>query len=75
MLAKDIELPKLEIGDYIVIERCGAYGLTDSLVLFLSHGIPAEYLINDKNIFMIKPPQHGAVYLNTTSKQVDINTL
>src|SRR4030095_3122076 len=37
VLATDIELPKLEIGDRLVVGAAGAYGLTSSPTRFISH--------------------------------------
>jgi diaminopimelate decarboxylase len=43
--AKDIEMPKLELDDYIAILEAGAYGYSESMLYFLSHEFPAEYLV------------------------------
>jgi diaminopimelate decarboxylase len=42
VLGQKVELPMAEPGDVIVIEKSGAYGLTHSPVMFLSHSTPAE---------------------------------
>jgi diaminopimelate decarboxylase len=44
LLAKDVMLPELQEGDVIALEKSGAYGLTASSVLFLSHRLPRELL-------------------------------
>lgn len=47
--AKDVVLPLVEIGDYIVIKNSGAYGYTESMPYFLSHDFADEYLyVGDK---------------------------
>ena len=45
LLADRIELAKVEIGDLIVVQQSGAYGLTASPTAFLSHPAPAEILV------------------------------
>ncbi len=45
ILAKDILLPKIEMGDYIAFYQAGAYNFTASPILFLSHTLPKEVLI------------------------------
>jgi diaminopimelate decarboxylase len=43
-LARDVELPELNVGDVIVVGSSGAYGLTASPINFISHDPPAELL-------------------------------
>lgn len=45
LLANDVELPKADIDDLIVIFQAGAYGLTASPTAFLGHPAPAEVLV------------------------------
>ena len=45
VLARDIRLPRCQIGDFIVILQSGAYGATGSPVNFLSHPAPIEVLV------------------------------
>jgi diaminopimelate decarboxylase len=45
LLADDVELPRAEIGDLIVIFQAGAYGLTASPTAFLGHPLPVEVLV------------------------------
>ena len=45
LLADQMELPKAEIGDFIVVFQSGAYGLTASPTAFLNHPIPQEVLV------------------------------
>lgn len=45
LLADQMELPKAEVGDLIVVFQSGAYGLTASPMSFLSHPIPCEVLV------------------------------
>jgi len=52
--AKDIEMPKLEMGDYLAILEAGAYGYSESMLYFLSHDFPAEYFVIDGVIKKIR---------------------
>jgi diaminopimelate decarboxylase len=45
LLGDDVELPRAEIGDLVVIFQAGAYGLTASPAAFLGHPAPAEVLV------------------------------
>ncbi len=38
-------LPRVSVGDVIAVLNSGAYGLSASMTLFLSHGVPAEVLV------------------------------
>lgn len=42
VLARDIELPRAQTGDLLVVHRSGAYGASASPVNFLGHPPPAE---------------------------------
>nr|CRH07653.1 putative diaminopimelate decarboxylase [Candidatus Magnetococcus massalia] len=45
LMADRAELPQVQVGDRIAILSSGAYGLTASSLLFLSHATPYEYLL------------------------------
>lgn len=45
VLARDVAVPAAEIGDYVAVLQSGAYGLTTSPILFLSHPVPPEVLV------------------------------
>jgi diaminopimelate decarboxylase len=45
LLADDVDLPRADIGDLVVIFQAGAYGLTASPTAFLSHPAPVEVLV------------------------------
>lgn len=45
VIHKGIKLPKIKIGDRLVIDHCGAYLLSFSPLNFCGHPIPAEILI------------------------------
>lgn len=45
LLGSDVELPRPEVGDLVVVMQAGAYGLTASPTAFLGHDAPAEVLL------------------------------
>ena len=47
ILAKQIPLPEIAIGDVLCFENAGAYCMTEGMALFLSREIPAVYLVRD----------------------------
>jgi diaminopimelate decarboxylase len=54
VIGEDIPLAELESGDLIGILHSGAYGPSASPVHFLGHGHPAEVLIDDGNVQLIR---------------------
>jgi diaminopimelate decarboxylase len=44
-LADDVLLPRAQIGDYVAVFRCGAYGPTASPSAFLNHPKAAEIMV------------------------------
>lgn len=46
VLASDVEFPKANIGDLVVINNAGSYSYSLSPLLFSSHGLPGQYLID-----------------------------
>lgn len=47
VLVKEKELPKLEAGDYLIFENCGAYSVTEGMSLFLSRELPEIYTYSE----------------------------
>lgn len=45
ILAKQVPLPAVSIGDILCFENTGAYCMTESISLFLTRDIPAVYLL------------------------------
>jgi diaminopimelate decarboxylase len=45
LIGKNVPLPSPQVGDLILIGNSGAYGLSASPGLFLSHGFPKEVLV------------------------------
>ncbi|MEU7823720.1 type III PLP-dependent enzyme [Catellatospora sp. NPDC049133] len=53
-IGKGVQLPELRPGDLVGVLRSGAYGPTASPVLFLSHGSPAEVLVDDGRAHLVR---------------------
>ena len=47
VLVRDVELPRLQMGDVLAFENVGAYTVTEGIGLFLSHALPAVYLFHE----------------------------
>ncbi len=45
LLADRVELPRADVGDFVVVHQSGAYGLTASPLRFLGHPPPGEMLV------------------------------
>ena len=46
ILAKDIMLPKAEVGDILVVSKAGSYSYTLTPLLFASHPLPLQFYMN-----------------------------
>lgn len=65
ILAKQVPLPAVSIGDTLCFENTGAYCMTEGISLFLSRDIPAVYLIREDGARVcVRAPFETAV-LNT----------
>jgi diaminopimelate decarboxylase len=53
-LAVDTLLPMPHVGDLIAFYQAGAYALTASPGLFLSHGFPREVIFQNDKLFLIR---------------------
>lgn len=53
-IAGDLDMPALRQGDLLAILASGAYGLTFSPVLFLSHPLPAEVLVDHGKAHVVR---------------------
>jgi diaminopimelate decarboxylase len=53
-LARNVELPQLQVGDLIGIGRSGAYAASASPGRFLSHGYAAEVLLHDGDGHLVR---------------------
>ncbi len=59
VLAEASVLPPLEIGDVLAFANAGAYGLSASPALFLSHPMPSEVLFEGMTTELLRPRQTG----------------
>ena len=55
VLARDVILPRPEVGDLIAVMDVGAYGFTESMPFFLSHPMPAEVIVRAGRASLIRP--------------------
>ena len=53
-LSRTVKIPEPKTGDLIGIFNSGAYGYTAGMLYFLSHPTPAEALIDNKKLFLIR---------------------
>ncbi len=67
---KDSLLKKMQINDIVAILDCGAYGYSESMLYFLSHNFPKEYLIYNKNISQIRKSKNS---IDIVNEQIEIN--
>lgn len=65
IVAKQVSLPDVKIGDIICFENTGAYCMTEGISLFLSREIPAVYLINDDKAVVCVRKAFETSILNT----------
>ncbi|GGI46485.1 diaminopimelate decarboxylase [Paenibacillus marchantiophytorum] len=63
VLGQKVMLPIAEPGDLLIIDKSGAYGLTHSPVLFLSHVLPPEIICLDGEITVLRERGHYADFL------------
>jgi diaminopimelate decarboxylase len=54
VLAREVSLPPADIGDLVGIFQSGAYALTASPLAFLSHPTPAEVMVDDGKVSLIR---------------------
>ncbi len=54
VIGQRVMLPEASPGDILIVEKSGAYGLTDSPILFLSHSMPAEVMLYNGNISVLR---------------------
>jgi diaminopimelate decarboxylase len=47
ILAREVLLPKLVLGDVLCFHQAGAYAMTEGMALFLSRDIPAVAIVSD----------------------------
>ncbi len=54
LLARDADLPKAKVGDLVGVAQSGAYARTASPLGFLSHPSPAEVLVENGQVRLIR---------------------
>jgi diaminopimelate decarboxylase len=54
VLARDVRLPSVKIGDLFGVFQSGAYARTASPLGFLSHASPAEVMVEDRTVTLIR---------------------
>lgn len=54
VLGQKVTLGSAEPGDFLVIDQSGAYGLTHSPVMFLSHPMPAEVIYYGEQVQILR---------------------
>jgi diaminopimelate decarboxylase len=62
-IGRDVILPEPEIGDTLVFFNAGAYGFTESMPYFLSHPIPAEVMIEEGRVRLIRKRMEPIEYI------------
>lgn len=69
MLAKQIPLPDIEIGDAVCFENVGAYCMSEGISLFLSRDLPAIYIINENSQISCVRKTFETFQLNTPKQE------
>lgn len=64
ILARNINFHKLQIGDKLLFQRCGAYSMTEGISTFLSRDLPSIYMYSKKDGYECIRPRIEINYLN-----------
>ena len=62
-IGRDVLLPEPAIGDILAFFNAGAYGFTESMPYFLSHAVPAEVMIREGKLELIRRRMEPAEYI------------
>jgi diaminopimelate decarboxylase len=62
ILARNVQVPALKVGDVITVPNVGAYGATASLLLFLSRPAPLEVVVRGQDIVTVSRLKAHRVY-------------
>ena len=54
---------EIKPGDSVVFHQCGAYGFTESMPYFLCHDLPAEFVVAQGELKMVRAWQKPEVWL------------
>jgi diaminopimelate decarboxylase len=58
------DLPNdIQAGDYLIFGQCGAYGFTESMPFFLCHTLPAEAVVYQQRLSILRQPQSASAWL------------
>lgn len=66
VLVREADLPPVEIGDYLLFGRCGAYSVTEGTALFLSRTMPRIYLYKQGEGYLLVRDFMESSLLNMT---------
>ena len=69
VLVKEAELPQLEVGDYLIFEKCGAYSVTEGMSLFLSRDLPEVYTYSEEDGIKLLRHTYDTYTLNTNQEE------
>lgn len=69
IIAKQIPLPPVEIGDILCFENTGAYCMTEGISLFLSREIPSVYIRNSNGELICVRRSFETASLNMPKKE------
>lgn len=54
------ELPSdIEVGDWLVFQKAGAYGFTESMPYFLCHQLAGEVIVYNNDVMIPRPPRES----------------
>jgi len=53
----------VQVNDTLIFSQCGAYGFTESMPFFLCHELPAEVIVSQGTVEVIRPALPAASYL------------
>ncbi|MFK8333182.1 phosphopantetheine-binding protein [Pseudomonas sp. BJa5] len=74
LLGRDVQLETLHEGDLLAVTASGAYGPTASPTLFHSHGHPAEVLVSNGQLFLVRARQ-SAVEIRDSHVDVPLQAM
>lgn len=73
IIAKQISLPDIEIGDVICFENTGAYCMTEGISLFLSRDIPSVYIKKEDGTYLCVRDSFETFNLNKPNYRKETN--
>lgn len=66
IIAKNVHVKNLEIGDTFIFKNAGAYSMTEGISLFLSRDLPKVILIENNNVKVLRD-RVETYHLNTSN--------